>query len=234
MLAPLATEGRMLGAEAEFADRKEAGRRLADAVAARALRPPLVVCALPRGGTPVAAEVARRLAAPLDLVLVRKLPAPGDPEYALGAVAEGDPPVVVMNPEAMAEAGAATAYVERVVARQLAEIERRRGVYFGGRARPPVQGVTAVVVDDGLATGSTARAAARSLRARGAARVILAVPVAPQDAIADLRGDFDEVVCVLAPPVFWGVGGFYREFHQLTDAEVVELLTAAAPGRKAD
>lgn len=210
-----------------FADRVEAGRRLAERLVAMRPADP-VVYALPRGGVPVAAEVARALDAPLDLLLVRKIGAPGQPELALGAVADGGE--LVLNPEIIAATGASETFIEDARRAQLTEIERRRGRYMAGRAPLDLRGRTAVVVDDGLATGATARAALHALRQRGAARLILAVPVAPPDAAAALRADADEVVVVLEAEPFGGVGAFYADFHQLGDEEVVAILARHASG----
>lgn len=206
-----------------FSNRVEAGRRLAEAVAARELAEPIVY-ALPRGGVPVALEIGRRLQAPVDLVLVRKIGAPGSPELALGAVTDGAAALTIVNREVARLTGASDAFLEQARTRELAEIERRRALYLGDRPRPDPKGRTVIVVDDGLATGATARAAAQALRAQGAARVVLAVPVAPRDTLATLHGDFDEVVCLEQPDPFYGVGAWYRDFHQLSDAEVVGSL----------
>lgn len=213
-----------------FAGRKEAGRLLAARVVALGLRNP-VVYALPRGGVPVAAEVADALHAPLDLVLVRKIGAPGQPELALGAVVDGDAPETVLNPHIVAATGASEAFIEAARRRELAEIERRRTRYLAGH--PPVDpaGRDAVVVDDGIATGATARAALHALRQRGAARLVLATPVAPADTLEALRGEADEIVCLFVPAPFFGIGAFYRDFHQLADDEVVDLLAARSPPR---
>ena len=213
-----------------FASRAEAGRRLAARVAALRLDRP-VVYALPRGGLPVAAEIADALAAPLDLVLVRKIGAPGQPELALGAVAEGEAGTMVLNPDIVGLTGATEAFIAAARNRGLAEIERRRQVYLGGRVRPDPRGRTAVVVDDGLATGATARAALRALRRRGPSRLLLAVPVAPTDTLAALGAEADEVVCLHAARHLGSVGAFYEDFHQLTDEEVIRLLDAAAKQR---
>ncbi len=206
-----------------FSNRIEAGRRLAEAVAARGLTDPIVY-ALPRGGVPVALEIGRRLKAPVDLVLVRKIGAPGSPELALGAVTDGAAPLTVINREVARLTGASDAFLEQARARELAEIERRRALYLGDRPRPDPRGRTVIVVDDGLATGATARVAAQALRAQGAARVVLAVPLAPPDTVAALSDDFDEVICLEQPEPFYGVGAWYRDFHQLSDAEVIASL----------
>ena len=218
-----------------FAGRTEAGRLLAARIAALRLRNP-VVYALPRGGVPVAAEVADALHAPLDLVLVRKIGAPGQPELALGAVVDGDAPETVLNPEIMEVTGATDAFIEAARRRELAEIERRRLRYLAGHPRIDPAGREAVVVDDGIATGATARAALHALRRRGAARLVLATPVAPAETLKALRGEADEIVCLFQPAPFFGIGAFYRDFHQLADDEVIGLLAARSrppmPGAK--
>lgn len=213
-----------------FADRSQAGRRLARALLDARLAPPLVVVALPRGGVPVALEVARALGAPLDLVLVRKIGAPAEPELAVAAVADANPPVLVSDPGLVACTGADPAWVEREAGVQQQENARRRTAYLGGRQRPPLAGCTVVAVDDGMATGLTMRAALRALRAQGPARLVLAVPVAPPQVLAGLAGEADEIVCPLQPADFRAVGLHYRDFHQVGDAEVVAALDAAARG----
>lgn len=213
-----------------FQDRAEAGRRLADALVALgsdSLGPAPLIYALPRGGVPVAFEIASRLDAPLDLALVRKIGAPGHPELALAAVVDGDQPHLLINEGVRRATGADDAYIERAQTRELAEIERRRRVYFGGRPRPDPRGRTAIIVDDGLATGATALAAVRSLRPKGAARVILAVPVAPPGAAAALRDEVDVFVCLATPAAFRSVGEAYADFHQLEDREVLDFLADA-------
>jgi len=206
-----------------FANRAEAGRSLAERLVSRRFESPIVY-ALPRGGVPVAFEIARALEAPLDLVLVRKIGAPGQPELALAAVVDGERPQLVLNEEVARMTGATPAFLEREGARELAEIERRRRLYFGDRPRPDPTGRTAIVVDDGLATGATARAAIRGLRSQGAANVVLAVPVAPADTAGAMRQEVDELVCLAEPLRFWGVGAFYADFHQLSDEEVLDHL----------
>lgn len=209
-----------------FANRTQAGRRLAERLAPLGLTG-AIVYALPRGGVPVAFEIAQALNAPLDLALVRKIGAPGQPELALAAVVDGDRPHVVVNEEIQRLTGATAAYLEREGGRALAEIERRRHLYLGHRARPDPQGRTAIVVDDGLATGATARAAIQALRSQGASRLVLAVPVAPGETAAILRGEVDDLICLAEPDDFRGVGSFYADFHQLTDGEVLGILDRA-------
>ena len=206
-----------------FPDRARAGRMLAREVVALNVRDP-VVLALPRGGVPVAAEVARALQAPLDLLLVRKIGAPWHRELAVAAVAEGPEPEVVVDPETLGMTGATEAYVQREAQEELREIARRRRVYLRGRPPLPVEGRTAVVVDDGIATGTTVRAALQALRRRKPARVVLAIPVAPPDTVAMLRGEVDDLVCLAQPTDFRAVGVHYGDFHQVEDDEVTEIL----------
>jgi putative phosphoribosyl transferase len=206
-----------------FANRQSAGRRLGRRLR-RLRRERPVVLALPRGGVAVGFEVAELLDAPLDIVLVRKIGAPGQPELALGAVADGGGPQIVVSDRMAAELGVDRTYIEAETARQLAEIERRREVYVGSRQRLPLAGRTAIVVDDGIATGSTVRAALRAVRSAGAAKTVLAVPVAPRDTLAALREEADEIVCLDSPTPFVAVGAHYADFAQLSDAEVVALL----------
>ena len=206
-----------------FADRRDAGRRLARGVAALALVDPIVL-ALPRGGVPVADEVARALAAPLDLMLVRKIGAPGHPEYGIGAVADGSDPQTVINPEAMAVFHPASKYVQAESARQLEELERRRRVYLGTRRPPDLAGHSVVLVDDGIATGGTAKVALIALRRVGPASIVLAVPVAPQSALDDLGPFADRIVCLATPTPFHAVGLHYASFPQLHDEEVIDIL----------
>lgn len=209
-----------------FKDRSDAGRQLAERVAALNLDDP-VIYALPRGGIPVAIEVAKRLQAPLDLVIVRKIGAPGWPEVAMGAVVDGDDPQTIINEDVYAATGSDSAGLERARRRELEEIERRRRRYLGDRPHVSPSGRVAVIVDDGLATGATARAALAAVKRQGAALTVLAVPVAPAETIDEMRAEADEVVVVHTPAQFWAIGPFYNDFHQLSDDETVELLRQA-------
>ncbi len=218
-----------------FVDRRDAGRRLAEALERFRDEDP-VVLALPRGGVPVGYEIARVLDAPLDIALVRKLGAPSHPEYGIGAIAEEG--IRFVRTDDVELIGISEEELEEVVARESAELERRRRLYRGEREPVPVEGRTVILVDDGIATGGTAVAAGRALKARGAARVVLAVPVAPPGTEERLGDDFDEVVCLEQPEGFFGIGQFYVDFSQLGDDEVIELLGAArapqAAGAAAD
>jgi putative phosphoribosyl transferase len=210
-----------------FTDRTEAGRRLAGQLERFKDQEP-VVLALPRGGVPVAYEVAKALEAPLDLVLVRKIGAPFQPELAIGAVVDGERPELVINRDVVDEYRIPESYLESERRRQLEEIERRRQLYLAGRARAPVQDRTAIVVDDGIATGATMEAALHATRRAGPKRLVLAVPVAPPDTLERLRPQVDEVVCLMVPACLGAIGSFYRDFRQLDDDEVIELLRQAA------
>jgi putative phosphoribosyl transferase len=210
-----------------FPDRIEAGRRLAERLRHLKDQQP-VVLALPRGGVPIAYEVARVLEAPLDLVLVRKIGAPFQPELAIGAVVDGDRPELVLNRDLITEYGIPESYVESERQRQLAEIERRRQQYLSERARAPIRDRTAIVIDDGIATGATMEAALHATRRAGPRRLVLAVPVAPPDTIERLRPEVDEVVCLLVPAFLGAIGSFYRDFRQLRDEDVIGLLEDAA------
>ena len=214
-----------------FVDRSDAGRRLARALLAYRNRRP-VVLALPRGGVPVAAEVAAALHAPLDLVLVRKIGVPEQPELAMGAVVDGGAPIVVRNEDVIGLTGVDEAEFEAVRDRELAEIERRRRLYLGKRVPADVAGRTAIVIDDGVATGATTRAALRALRLRQPARLVLAVPVAPTDTMAALREEADEVVCLETHASFGAIGFYYADFRQLSDQEVKDII-ARFPARAA-
>jgi putative phosphoribosyl transferase len=207
-----------------FLDRRDAGRSLAEALERFRDEDPVVV-ALPRGGVPVGYEVARELGVPLDIVCVRKLGAPMQPEYGIGAL--GEDGVRFVRTEAVEMIGIGDEELEAVVARESAELDRRTRAYRGDREPVAVAGRTVILVDDGIATGGTAIVGARVLRARGAARVVLAVPVGPSGTSERLGDEFDEVVCLSQPEGFFGIGAFYADFSQTTDEEVVELLAAA-------
>ena len=208
-----------------FRDRREAGRQLSQHLAAYANRPDVLVLALPRGGVPVAYEVARALHAPLDVFLVRKLGLPGHKEVAMGAVASGG--VRVLNSEVVEQLHLPDEVIDTVTRRELQELERRERAYRGDRPFPDVQGKTVILVDDGLATGSTMRAAAESLRQQGPARLIVAVPAGFPQTCAEFRDEVDEVVCAITPEPFYAVGLWYDDFSQTTDDEVRDLLAAA-------
>jgi predicted phosphoribosyltransferase len=207
--------------EPRFADRSDAGRQLADRLAAMRPERPVVV-ALPRGGVPVGAEVAAALGAPLEILAVRKLGAPTNPEYGIGAVTEDGRRLV--DEEAVAVLRVGELDLARIVDRESAELRRRVELYRAGRPPLDVAGRAVIVVDDGVATGLTDAAALRSVRRRGAARVVLAVPVGPPDSIDRLRAEADDVVCLLEPPELRGVGQWYDDFSQVSDDEVVALL----------
>jgi putative phosphoribosyl transferase len=209
-----------------FRDRADAGRKLAEALHEYARRPDVLVLALPRGGVPVAYEVARALAAPMDIFLVRKLGVPGHEELAMGAIASGG--VRVLNERVLALAGVDERTVATVAANEQRELDRREAAYRGGRPAPDVRGRTVILIDDGLATGSTMRAAAQALRAQGPERLVVAVPVAAAETCEEFRAEVDAIVCAATPEPFYGVGMWYEDFTQTTDDEVQALLAAAA------
>lgn len=213
-------------ARPHFRDRLEAGRELAHHLIGLRSRKP-VVLALPRGGVPVAYEIARALRAPLDILLVRKIGAPQQPEFALGAVVDSTPPQIVLNREAVEELSIPPDYLEEETRREVGELERRRAAYLGGRRPVDVRGRVVILVDDGIATGSTVLAALRGLAGAAPAALILAVPVAPRDVIEQLRSEADQIVCPLMPDPFYAVGAYYDDFSQTTDREVIDLLDAA-------
>jgi len=210
-----------------FADRAEAARALARRLVAMNLPPPVVVLALPRGGVPIGAVLARALQGSLDLVLVRKIGVPWQPELAVAAVVDGEKPEIVVDAEVQAMAGVDRDYIDAQARRELKEIERRRRIYLRGRAPLPLAGATAIVVDDGIATGTTMRAALKALRRRNPARLVLAVPVAPRDTAAALRAEVDDLVCLAQPEPFHAIGLHYGDFHQVSDDEVLAALDEA-------
>ena len=206
-----------------FRDRTDAGRQLAAALERyRDGRP--VVLALPRGGVPVAREVADALHAPLDLLLVRKLGLPYQPELAMGAVVDAKEPIVVRNPEVLAMSGIGEAEFDRVLEAELTEMKRRRELYLGGREPPDLSGRTVIVIDDGIATGATMRAALRALRQAGAKKIVLAVPVTSPSALEQLSEDADDIVCIERNERFGAIGYYYEDFSQVSDDEVIEAL----------
>ncbi|MBW3604492.1 MAG: hypothetical protein KY460_06175 [Actinobacteria bacterium] len=208
----------------DFEDRRDAGRQLGKELARHDMNDP-VVFGLARGGVPVAYEVASQLGAPLDILVVRKIGAPSNPEYALGAVAEDD---VTILDDASVERFGASHDIGDIVARAREELQRRIAQYRGGRPPTSVEGRTAVIVDDGIATGRSAIAAVRAARRRTAERVIVAAPVGAPRSIEQVGEEADEVVCLSAPRMFFAVGAYYRDFGQTSDDEVVELLREAS------
>src|SRR3989440_460320 len=209
-----------------YRDRTEAGRHLAAQLTDYANRPDVLVLALPRGGVPVAYEVAKALRAPLDIFLVRKLGVPGHEELAMGAIATGG--VRVLNEDVMRHISIPDAAIDAVAAREQRELERRERLYRGDRPAPDVKGKTVLLVDDGLATGSTMRAAAAALRRQQPARIVVAVPVSAVQTCDEYRMGVDEIICAITPEPFHAIGMWYADFSQTTDEEVRELLARAA------
>jgi putative phosphoribosyl transferase len=216
-----------------FADRVEAGRALAARLVEKKYEKP-VVLALPRGGVPVGAEVATALGAPLDIVLVRKIGVPYQPELAVAAVVDGEHPELVINEDVRRLADVSQEEIERAKVRELAEIDRRRALYLKGRDRVPIAGATVIVIDDGIATGATVRAALKALRRGKPKKLVLAVAVAPPDTIAMLRAEVDEIVCLETPEPFHAIGLYYRDFAQVSDEQVIALLAARGPAKVAE
>ena len=208
-----------------FTDRRAAGRELAERLSSYATQDP-VVLGLARGGVPVAYEVAQTLRAPLDVLVVRKIGAPGNPELGIGAIAEGD--VRVLNREVMRDLLVSIEELERSISRERAEVDARVQRYRDKRSPLEVKGRTAIVVDDGLATGGTARAALRAVRARGPRKLVLAVPVGAPESVESLRDEADEVICLLEPELMWAVGLWYEHFEPTSDAEIAQLLAGGA------
>lgn len=215
-----------------FENRARAGEELADAVSERHVGEDAVVLALPRGGLPVAAPVARRLDAPLDVMLVRKLGVPRNPELAMGAVASGG--VRVLNHGLIRQLGIGEEWLEQEVETQTRELERRGRRYRGDEPPAAVEGRTVILVDDGIATGATVRAAVHAVQAQNPARVIVAVPTAAPDSIRMLEEEVDEVVCPHSPEPFSAVAAWYHDFPQVDDEEVVRILAAARAERPVD
>lgn len=215
-----------LGQRPVFTDRAEAGRKLAEKLMRFKDERP-VILALPRGGVPVGLEIAKRLEAPLDLVFVRKIGVPFQPELAIGAVADGGHPVTVVNEEIVEVLELPDSFIETESSRQLEEIERRKQLYLGDRPRIDFRDRTTIVVDDGIATGATTGAALKSVRHSTPSKLVLAVPAAPPDSLARLSTDVDETVCLEVRADFGAVGAFYVNFEQVTDEKVAELLKQA-------
>lgn len=209
-----------------YVDRRDAGRRLAQRLSAYAHQPDVLVLALPRGGLPVAVEVAHALAAPLDLLVVRKLGLPGQPEYAMGAIASGD--VRVLNPQVIQQLAISDSAIELVTRAETRELHRRERLYRGDRPLAPARGRRVIVIDDGMATGASMRAAVHALRGLQPARIVVAVPVATAETCRLLGQDADEVVCGQTPERFRSVGQWYERFEQTTDEEVRRLLGEAS------
>jgi putative phosphoribosyl transferase len=214
--------------ERTFSNRTEAGRLLAEKLANYAGHTDVIVLGLPRGGVPVAYEVAKRLEVPLDVFIVRKLGVPGFEELAVGAIASGG--VRVLNEDVMRALPNADETIESVTAKETAELERREQSYRDGRPVPELRDRILILVDDGLATGATMRAAVKALRQRGAAKIVVAVPVGPPDTCRELEEQADETICLCTPEFFQAVGQYYEDFSQTSDEDVRELLTRAAQG----
>ena len=212
--------------ETTFSNRAEAGRLLAEKLDQYAGRDDVIVLGLPRGGLPVAFEVAKRLRAPLDVFIVRKLGVPGFEELAAGAIASGG--VRVLNEDVMRSIPNAEQVIESITAKETAELQRREQSYRDGRPAPELRDRIVILVDDGLATGATMHAAVKALRQRGAAKIVVAVPVGPPETCREFEDEADEVVCATAPEFFHAVGQFYEDFSQTSDEEVREILSRAA------
>jgi putative phosphoribosyl transferase len=217
--------------EGGFPNRAEAGRLLATKLSKYSGREDVIVLGLPRGGVPVAYEVAQSLRVPLDVFIVRKLGVPGFEELAVGAIASGG--VRVLNDEVVRALPNANEIVEAVTQRETAEVERREQEYRDGRPAPEISGRTVILIDDGLATGATMRAAVKALRQRAAAKIVVAVPVGPPETCREFEAEADEVVCASAPEFFQAVGQYYEDFSQTSDQEVRDLLAQAAQTREA-
>lgn len=215
-----------------FKDRAEAGRELAARLVALGLHDP-VVLALPRGGVPVAAQVAKALDAPLDLIIVRKVGAPGNPELAVAAIVDGDPPDIVLNREIVEAYRLDDAELAALVRKERPELDRRRIAYRGDRRAVSISGKTAILVDDGAATGTTMKVAIRAMKHRSPRQIVVALPVAPAETVADLSQEADRVVCLSQPARFRALGFHYLSFPQLSDEEVIATLRDERDRRKA-
>ena len=212
-----------------FTDRRQAGRLLAQKVAKKGYSDP-VVLGLPRGGVPVAAEVAAALKAPLDVVLVRKIGAPFQRELAMGAVVDGDAPEIVRNEDVIRGSGVTESEFEEEAKEQLKIIDARRALWVAGRARAPIKDRTVIIVDDGIATGATIRASLHALKRRGPKRTVVATPVAPPEVVRSLEQEADDVICLEMPEAMGAIGFFYLNFSQVSDAEVTSILERASAG----
>ncbi len=215
----------LMAVEQRFLDRRDAGRHLADRLTAYAHRDDVTVLALPRGGVPVAAEIAQALEAPLDILVVRKLGLPGQPEYAMGAIASGD--VRVLNTQVLQQLAISYSAIDLVTRAETRELHRREKLYRGDRPMPPVEGRQVILVDDGMATGASMRAGVQALRELRPARIVVAVPVSSAETCQLITQDADEVICALTPERFRSVGQWYERFEQTTDEEVRRLLATA-------
>ncbi|WP_457093415.1 phosphoribosyltransferase [Microvirga sp. P5_D2] len=206
-----------------FKNRSDAGRKLSGALARYQDQHP-VILALPRGGVPVAAEVAAELNAPLDLIIARKIGVPSQPELAMGAVVDGETPIIVRNEDVILLSGVSETEFKAVCDAEIAEIIRRRRRYLGHRARADITGRTAIVIDDGIATGATTRAALRATWVRNPKKLVLAVPVAPSDTLAELRSEVDELICLEEHELVGAIGCYYADFRQVSDEQVIDIL----------
>lgn len=213
-----------------FQDRSHAGQELAEALSVYSGKKDTLLLALPRGGVPVAFEIAQRLNLPLDVLLVRKLGVPGHEELAMGAIAEDG--IFYINQEIVDQLGIPQVVIERVITRETEELNRRRQLYRHDRPAPHLEGKTVIIVDDGLATGATMHAAVKALNQANVKRLIVAVPVGASDTCMDLKEDADEMICLYSPDPFYGVGAWYKDFSQTSDQEVENLLMLARPKSK--
>jgi putative phosphoribosyl transferase len=229
---PEATANFSQKAERPFANRADAGQKLATQLMAYAKSPNLLVLALPRGGVPIAYEIAQALHAPLDVFLVRKLGVPGNEELAMGAIASGG--VRVLNPEAMSWGDLSDSIIDEVAKREQKELERRERLYRGDRSALDISGRTIILVDDGLATGATMRAAAIALRRKNPLKIVVAVPVAPPETCEAFRNEVEQVICAITPEPFIAVGAWYSDFPQTSDEEVRQLLEQASRDQHSD